>query len=100
MVSRGWSVWWDPMIRPGQSWDHVVEQALDEARHRYTIEQTLHCRALTPVPYCGIAHADMPVSRASNVRYGITTEEGAPCQPYLMRLSSCPSALSLEWTAR
>jgi formylglycine-generating enzyme len=28
----GWSVWWDPTIEPGETWDEVIEKALDEAR--------------------------------------------------------------------
>jgi sulfatase modifying factor 1 len=29
---RDWSVWWDRTIRPGKTWDQVIEAALDEAR--------------------------------------------------------------------
>jgi formylglycine-generating enzyme required for sulfatase activity len=29
---RGWSVWWDRTIRPGKTWDQVIEAALTEAR--------------------------------------------------------------------
>jgi formylglycine-generating enzyme required for sulfatase activity len=29
---RGWSVWWDPTIRPGKTWDQVIEAALTAAR--------------------------------------------------------------------
>jgi formylglycine-generating enzyme required for sulfatase activity len=29
---RGWSVWWDPAILPGEAWDDVIEAALTKAR--------------------------------------------------------------------
>ena len=29
---QGWSVWWDRTIRPGQTWDQVIDAALAEAR--------------------------------------------------------------------
>jgi formylglycine-generating enzyme required for sulfatase activity len=29
---RGWSVWWDPTILPGETWDDVIEAALTKAR--------------------------------------------------------------------
>ena len=29
---RGWTVWWDPEIEPGESWDDMIEEALDAAR--------------------------------------------------------------------
>jgi hypothetical protein len=32
LEQRGWSVWWDRTIRPGQTFDAVIEAALDEAR--------------------------------------------------------------------
>jgi hypothetical protein len=32
LEARGWSVWWDRTIEPGQKWDRVIETALDEAR--------------------------------------------------------------------
>ena len=28
----GWSVWWDPTILAGKTWDQVIEKELDEAR--------------------------------------------------------------------
>jgi TIR domain/Protein of unknown function (DUF1566) len=28
----GWSVWWDPKIPPGKTFDEVIEQALEEAK--------------------------------------------------------------------
>ncbi len=28
----GWSVWWDPTILPGETWDDVIEAALTKAR--------------------------------------------------------------------
>jgi formylglycine-generating enzyme required for sulfatase activity len=28
----GWEVWWDPTILPGETWDQVIEEALDGAR--------------------------------------------------------------------
>jgi len=32
LQSRGWSVWWDRTIPPGQTFDSVIESALDDAR--------------------------------------------------------------------
>jgi hypothetical protein len=32
LESEGWSVWWDPKIPPGKTFDEVIEQALDAAR--------------------------------------------------------------------
>src|SRR5262249_9603515 len=32
LSEEGWSVWWDPRILPGQSWEQVLGPALDEAR--------------------------------------------------------------------
>ena len=32
LESRGWSVWWDRTIPPGQTFDSVIERALDDAR--------------------------------------------------------------------
>jgi formylglycine-generating enzyme len=32
LQKRGWSVWWDRTIRPGKTWDQVIEAALDESR--------------------------------------------------------------------
>jgi TolB-like protein len=32
LEARGWSVWWDRTIPPGQTWDSVIERALDAAR--------------------------------------------------------------------
>jgi hypothetical protein len=32
LVARGWSVWWDRTIKPGQIFERVIEAALDEAR--------------------------------------------------------------------
>jgi formylglycine-generating enzyme required for sulfatase activity len=32
LLRRGWSVWWDPTIRPGKTWDQVIEAALTAAR--------------------------------------------------------------------
>jgi formylglycine-generating enzyme required for sulfatase activity len=32
LAAHGWSVWWDPQIQPGQTWDHVIQTALDAAR--------------------------------------------------------------------
>ena len=32
LESRGWSVWWDRTIRPGQTFDSVIESALADAR--------------------------------------------------------------------
>jgi hypothetical protein len=32
LAARGWSVWWDSTIKPGQTFDSVIEAALDEAR--------------------------------------------------------------------
>jgi hypothetical protein len=32
LQSRGWSVWWDRAIIPGQTWDEVLAAALAEAR--------------------------------------------------------------------
>ena len=32
MKSRGWSVWWDPTIRPGEYYEDVIEHALTDAR--------------------------------------------------------------------
>jgi len=32
LEARGWSVWWDPTIKPGQTWDEVIQVALAEAR--------------------------------------------------------------------
>ena len=29
---RGWSVWWDPDILPGETWDEVIERELDDSR--------------------------------------------------------------------
>ena len=29
---QGWSVWWDPDIHPGETWDEVIERELDAAR--------------------------------------------------------------------
>jgi hypothetical protein len=29
---EGWSVWWDPKITPGKSFDEVIERALEDAR--------------------------------------------------------------------
>jgi hypothetical protein len=31
LAARGWSVWWDRTIRPGQSFARVIQAALDEA---------------------------------------------------------------------
>lgn len=32
LESEGWSVWWDPLIMPGQRFDHIIREALDSAR--------------------------------------------------------------------
>lgn len=32
LEGHGWTVWWDPAIPPGKSWDDVISAALDEAR--------------------------------------------------------------------
>jgi hypothetical protein len=32
LEAHGWSVWWDPAITPGQTWDDVIQAALAEAR--------------------------------------------------------------------
>jgi hypothetical protein len=32
LETRGWSVWWDPTIRPGQYYDDVIESALTDAK--------------------------------------------------------------------
>ncbi len=32
LTARGWSVWWDHTILPGQTWDSVIGKALEEAR--------------------------------------------------------------------
>jgi len=32
LSKRGWSIWWDRTILPGQKWDQVIGAALDEAR--------------------------------------------------------------------
>lgn len=32
LASEGWSIWWDPEIRPGEEWDHVIERELSSAR--------------------------------------------------------------------
>lgn len=32
LESNGWSVWWDPKILPGESWDRVIESALEKAK--------------------------------------------------------------------
>lgn len=29
---HGWSVWWDRTILPGQTYDQVIDKALEEAR--------------------------------------------------------------------
>ncbi len=32
LQAQDWSVWWDPVILPGKTFDQVIEAALDEAR--------------------------------------------------------------------
>jgi hypothetical protein len=32
LEQAGWSVWWDRSIRPGSTWDNIIEQAIEEAR--------------------------------------------------------------------
>ncbi len=32
LEQRGWSVWWDPTLLPGDSWEDLIEAALDAAR--------------------------------------------------------------------
>lgn len=32
LESRGWSVWWDRTLRPGETWPQVIERELDLAR--------------------------------------------------------------------
>jgi hypothetical protein len=32
MKSQGWSVWWDPTIRPGEYYEDVIEHALTDAK--------------------------------------------------------------------
>jgi len=32
LEGEGWSVWWDPKMRPGQSFDEVIDRALEAAR--------------------------------------------------------------------
>jgi TolB-like protein len=32
LQARGWSVWWDRTIPPGQTFDQVIEKAIDQAR--------------------------------------------------------------------
>lgn len=32
LEQHGWSVWWDPDIHPGETWDQVIERELDAAR--------------------------------------------------------------------
>ncbi len=32
LVQRGWSVWWDRTILPGETWDEVIDAALNAAR--------------------------------------------------------------------
>ena len=29
---KGWSIWWDPVIRPGEIWSRVIDAALADAR--------------------------------------------------------------------
>jgi hypothetical protein len=29
----GWTIWWDPEIEPGESWDDLIEEALEAARN-------------------------------------------------------------------
>lgn len=31
LEARGWSVWWDPEILPGETWDEVIERELDHS---------------------------------------------------------------------
>jgi hypothetical protein len=32
LKARGWSVWWDRTITPGKIIEHVIQEALDEAK--------------------------------------------------------------------
>lgn len=32
LKQRGWTVWWDPDVRPGEIFEDVIAEALDEAR--------------------------------------------------------------------
>jgi hypothetical protein len=32
LEQEGWSVWWDPKIPPGKTFDEVIERALDTAK--------------------------------------------------------------------
>ena len=32
LAARGWSVWWDRTIKPGQIFAHEIQAALDKAR--------------------------------------------------------------------
>ena len=32
LLQKNWSVWWDPVIRPGEIWSRVIDAALAEAR--------------------------------------------------------------------
>lgn len=32
LEQQGWSVWWDPEIPPGKTWDEIIEEALDNAK--------------------------------------------------------------------
>ena len=39
---EGWSVWWDPKIPPGKTFDEVIEQALArEMRHCFVVEDSV-----------------------------------------------------------
>jgi hypothetical protein len=33
LATRGWTVWWDARVTPGQTWDHVIQTALDAVRY-------------------------------------------------------------------
>lgn len=47
LEQHGWSVWWDPQIPPGKTFDEVIEKALNAAL-RLRVSGNMYCDGTIP----------------------------------------------------